>query len=216
MTAEKPPIQVLIAEDHKVTRLGIRMFLESTADIKVIAEAADGDEAAKLADEMRPDVVLMDVQMPNLDGIASARKIKQHMPTMKIVMMTSSSEEQDVFASLAAGASGYCTKEISDDRLLIAIRAVHAGDIWLDANIATQVLNALPRPAAPANTSYQLSEREMDVLRLIVDGMNNQQISTRLFISLDTVKTHIKHILEKLAVSDRTQAAVKALREQIV
>jgi NarL family two-component system response regulator LiaR len=212
---DSPLISVLIVEDHKVTRLGIRMFLESTSDIKVVAEAADGAEAVTLAQKENPDIVLMDVQMPNLDGIEAARQIRQANRAARIVMMTSSKDEQDIFASLAAGASGYCTKEISDERLLHAIRAVNSGDIWLDANVAHKVLNALPKPASNQD-AYQLSDRELDVLKLIIEGLSNQEIAKRLFISSDTVKSHIKHILEKLAVADRTQAAVKALRENLI
>jgi DNA-binding NarL/FixJ family response regulator len=215
--AEPKQIRVLIVEDHAVTRLGIKMFLESSADIQVVGEASTGVDAIELAGKLQPDIVLMDVQMPGMDGVEAARKIAGSTTGSRIVMMTSSRDERDVFASLTAGASGYCTKDISDDRLLFAIRTVHAGDVWLDSAIASKVLGTLPRQSTSAlDTDYQLSDRELEVLGLIVDGLSNLEISKRLFISADTVKSHIKHVLDKLSVTDRTQAAVKALRENIV
>jgi DNA-binding NarL/FixJ family response regulator len=210
-------ITVLLAEDHVVTRLGLRMFLESAPDIKVVGEAGDGHEAVKLAKELQPDIVLLDVVMPEMDGIEAARLLKAQSADLKIIMMTSSRDEQDIFAALAAGASGYCTKDVSDDRLLTAIATVIKGDLWLDASVAGKVLGALPSPSSQQDSSHQeLSEREMDVLKLIVEGVPNSEISKRLFISPNTVKSHIKHVLDKLSVSDRTQAAVKAIREGLV
>ena len=210
-------ITVLLAEDHVVTRLGLRMFLENADNIKVIGEAGDGNEAVKLANELQPDVVLMDVVMPNVDGIEAARILKAGRPDLKIIMMTSSRDEQDIFAALAAGASGYCTKDVSDDRLLTAIATVIKGDLWLDASVAGKVLGALPSPSNQQEPlAQELSDRELEVLKLIVEGVANQEISKRLFISHNTVKSHIKHVLDKLSVSDRTQAAVKAIREGLV
>lgn len=210
-------ITILLAEDHVVTRLGLRMFLETAQNIKVIAEAGDGKEAIKLVAEHKPDLILMDVSMPELDGIEAAKVLLGKNPEIKIVMMTSSKDENDIFASLAAGVHGYCTKEVSDDRLLTAISTVMAGDLWLDAGVAGKVLQALPNPhAASEETGEELSDREREVLSLIVEGAGNAEIAKRLFISQNTVKSHIKHLLDKLAVSDRTQAAVKAVREGLV
>lgn len=210
-------ITILLAEDHVVTRLGLRMFLETAKNIKVVAEAGDGKEAIKLAAEHKPHLILMDVSMPELDGIEAAKILLGKNPEIKIVMMTSSKNENDIFASLAAGVHGYCTKEVSDDRLLTAISTVMAGDLWLDAGVAGKVLQALPNPqAASEEATEELSEREREVLSLIVDGAGNAEIAKRLFISQNTVKSHIKHLLDKLAVSDRTQAAVKAVREGLV
>ncbi len=208
---------ILLAEDHEVTRLGLRMFLEGAEKIKVIGEAADGRETIRLVDELKPDLVLLDVKMPEMDGIEAARVLRQKYPDLKIVMMTSSKDENDIFAALAAGANGYCTKEVSDDRLLMAIASVMGGDLWLDASVASKVLQVLPQPGKSEDGNHQdLSERELEVLKLIVEGVGNAEIAKRLFISQNTVKSHIKHLLEKLSVSDRTQAAVKAIREGLV
>lgn len=208
---------ILLAEDHVVTRLGLRMFLEGAGNMKVAGEANNGEEALSLVNELKPDVVLMDVSMPIMDGIEAAKQLRQRHPDLKIIMMTSSKNEEDVFASLAAGANGYCTKEVSDDRLLTAIATVVRGDLWLDASIAGKVLQALPAPHnAEPQEQESLSEREREVLTLLVEGVSNAEISKRLYITNNTVKSHIKHILEKLSVSDRTQAAVKAIREGLI
>lgn len=210
-------ISILLAEDHVVTRLGLRMFLEGASNLQIVGEAGDGHEAVKMAQELKPDLVLLDVSMPMMNGIEAAASLRSKNPELKIIMMTSSKDENDVFASLAAGANGYCTKEVSDDRLLAAIACVMKGDFWLDASIAGKVLQALPNPKSNADaTTEQLSQRELEVLKLMVEGVSNAEIARRLVISPNTVKSHIKHVLDKLSVSDRTQAAVKALREGLV
>lgn len=212
-------IQVLLAEDHAVTRMGIKMFVEQMDDVKIVGEAADGAECVDLAAKLKPHIVLMDVEMPVMDGIQASRKIRETLPDCKVIMMTSHKDEKDIFASLAAGASGYCLKNATDDRLYAAILSVARGDMWLDSTIAATVLNALPRPSlssAKKDDADTLSEREIEVLQLIVEGLPNNKIADRLFISTDTVKSHIKHIMEKLSVNDRTQAAVKAIRAGLI
>ncbi|MBX9687491.1 MAG: response regulator transcription factor [Candidatus Obscuribacterales bacterium] len=200
-----------------MTRLGLRMFLESSKNIKVVGEAGDGLETLRLVEELKPDVVLMDVAMPEMDGIEAARQLREKFPELRIVMMTSSKDEDDIFAALSAGVNGYCTKEVSDDRLLTAIATVVRGDLWLDASVAAKVMQIIPNPSSAADTGHQeLSERELEVLKLIVEGVANSEIAKRLYISPNTVKSHIKHVLDKLSVSDRTQAAVKAIREGLV
>lgn len=214
------PIQVLIAEDHAVTRLGLKMFLENKDFIRVVGEAANGKEAVELAAKLKPAVVLMDVDMPEMNGIDAARQVRNQDAEVGIIMLTSHKDERLVFASLAAGANGYCTKDISDDRLYVAIQAIAEGDVWLDSSIAGLVVAALPKEQAPQQGSggaaETLTEREREVLKLIVEGLSNVQIGQRLFLAHDTVKAHVKHILQKLAVADRTQAAVKALREGLI
>jgi len=231
-------IRVLLVEDHLLTRIGLKTVIERTQDIKVAGEAENGQEAVRLVDELKPDVVLMDVGMPVMDGIEAARKVRDKYKDVHIIMLTSHDNEQDLFASLSAGASGYCLKDVEPERLYTAIRSVNAGDSWLDASIAGKVLSrysasagakpagepqsqALPRAAVPGSKPNQslpdpLSQRELEVLNLLVEGLSNQEIADKLIISLATAKTHVRNILNKLAVDDRTQAAVHAMRRGLV
>ncbi|MCW5821448.1 MAG: response regulator transcription factor [Cyanobacteria bacterium TGS_CYA1] len=237
-------INVLLVEDHALTRIGLKALLDRTEDIKVIGEATNGQEALELTLSLKPHIVLMDVGMPVMDGIEAVKKIKEHKCEAGIIMLTSHDNERDIFASLTAGAGGYCLKDVEPERLYTAIRSVHAGDAWLDAAIAGQVLKqyssffsnsagslAKPetakekddkselQPAADdkySNIVDPLSPRELEVLALIVEGLSNQEVSDRLFISLATTKTHVRNILNKLAVNDRTQAAVQAMRRGLV
>ncbi len=237
-------INVLLVEDHVLTRIGLKALLDRTEDIKVIGEAANGQEAVELTMSLKPHIVLMDVGMPVMDGIEAVKKIKEQKCEAGIIMLTSHDNERDIFASLTAGAGGYCLKDVEPERLYTAIRSVHAGDAWLDAAIAGQVLkqyssffsnpatgvakpevakekddNKLTSPAPEekySNIVDPLSPRELEVLALIVEGLSNQEVSDRLFISLATTKTHVRNILNKLAVNDRTQAAVQAMRRGLV
>lgn len=219
MPNQPQKIRILVAEDHTVTRLGLKFIVEGHERLQLVGEAINGADAVEQVKQTAPDVVILDVEMPVMDGIAAAAAIRSISPKTKIVMFTAHKSEQDIFSALAAGANGYCIKDTSDERLLNAIESVYAGDFWLDSTIAAKVVQALPM-SAPANQNeaggQQLSERELQVLNLIVDGMSNQQIAQTLFITQDTVKTHIKRILEKLSASDRTQAAVKALRQGLI
>jgi Response regulator containing a CheY-like receiver domain and an HTH DNA-binding domain len=220
-------IKVLLVEDHLLTRIGLKTVLEKTGDIKVIGEAENGEEAIRKVEELQPNVVLMDVGMPVMDGIEAVQKIREKYKEVNTIMLTSHDNDQDIMASLSAGACGYCLKDVEPDRLYTAIRSVHAGDVWLDSSIAGRVMKFYntpstqpdtQRPAAnPAQSGLpplpdQLSPREMEVLALLVEGLSNQEIANRLIISLATAKTHVRNILNKLAVDDRTQAAVHAMR----
>ncbi len=230
-------IKVVLVEDHFLTRIGLRTVLERTPDIRVIGEAENGAIAVQLVRELKPDVVLMDVGMPLCDGIEAARQICTENPAQRIIMLTSHDSEQDIFAALSAGAGGYCMKDVAPDRLYTAVRSIHAGDVWLDSAIAHKVLGHyaaeknvnIRKPAEKApwengkaeasplpNLPDPLSNRELEVLKLLVDGCSNQQIANRLVISLATAKTHVRNILNKLAVDDRTQAAVQAMRRGLV
>ena len=236
-TSTVKQISVLIVEDHALTRVGLRTALRRTHDIHVVAEAGNGREAVALAKQYQPDVVLMDVGMPVMDGVQSARAILQAETNIKVIMLTQHDNDSDVMASLAAGAAGYCLKDIEPERLYLAIRSVFAGDSWLDAAIAGRVLkhyansdSSTMRSFAPIESSSQdlevvseltmcgdtLTARELEVLKLIVDGSSNQDIAKRLIVSLPTAKAHVRSILSKLAVADRTQAAVHAMRRHLV
>jgi len=222
------PITIFIAEDYEITRVGLRLTLENVPEFVVIGEAEDGVTAVKEVIEKRPNVVLMDIGLPGLDGIDATVRIKSESPTTKIIMLTSHDNDRDVFAALAAGADGYCLKEVSSNHLASAIKAVADGVAWLDPAVARRVLQAsvnnAPKSVSPADaknakpavSTSPLSQRELDVLTLVVEGNSNQEIADRLVLSVETVKTHMRHIMEKLCVSDRTQAAVKAMREGIV
>lgn len=234
-------IRVLLVEDHLLTRIGLKTVIDRTTDIRVIGEAENGEQAVQTALELRPDVILMDVGMPIMDGIEAAGKIKKSLEHVGIVMLTSHDNERDIFASLSSGASGYCLKDVEPERLFTAIRTVHSGDSWLDSNIAAKILkqhramsasSTVPEPNEPSSGTPKgtseslaraqeslpepLSPRELEVLNLLVEGNSNQQIADTLYVSLATAKTHVRNILNKLAVDDRTQAAVNAMRRGLV
>jgi two-component system, NarL family, response regulator LiaR len=221
-------IRILLVEDHLLTRIGLKTVVERQKDLSVVGEAENGEEAVTKAEELRPDIILMDVGMPLMDGIEAARRIKEKNIDTEIVMLTSHDNERDIFASLAAGAGGYCLKDVAPDRLYSAIRSVNAGDVWLDSTIASKVLKQYQQGGAQPSTAPSkaaspqqalpepLSPRELEVLTLLVEGLSNQQIADRLIISLATAKTHVRNILNKLAVDDRTQAAVHAMRRGLV
>lgn len=217
------PVRVIIVEDHEITRVGLRLTLEQTPDVEVIGEAADGKEAVALTMDMKPQVVLMDIGLPLVDGIQATGEIKKALPQTRIIMLTSHDNDRDVFAALGAGADGYCLKETATSQLALAIRTVAEGAAWLDPGIASRVLRASvatglqeANRAESAKSPSRLSQREIEVLKHVVEGSSNQQIAERLVVSVETVKTHMRRIMEKLAVSDRTQAAVKAMREGIL
>ncbi len=217
-------ISILIAEDHEITRVGLKLTLEQAQDFMVIGEAQDGEIAVRKTDELKPNIVLMDIGLPLMDGIEATQQIKSNHPDVRVIMLTSHDNDQDIFAALSSGADGYCLKEISSGQLAMAIRTVADGAAWLDPGVANRVLRACattqPMVADPQTKEVQahspLSQREVDVLRLVVEGMSNHEIAEQLILSVETIKTHMRHIMEKLAVTDRTQAAVKAMRQGLV
>jgi len=211
-------ISVMLVEDHHITRLGLRFALEQVEDIKIVAEADDGNAAVSTALRELPTVILMDIGLPGISGIDAALAIKQQKPEIRIIMLTSHSLDEDVLAALAANCDGYCLKDVAADQLVTAIRAVASGGIWLDPRIAKRVIRAFveQKPAPAPSSDHTLSDRELEVLALVVEGLTNNEIAERLILSSETVKTHMRHLMEKLAVSDRTQAAVKALRSGLV
>ena len=220
--AEFAPLRILIIEDDPIMRLGLKQLFSSQPDKLVIGMAEDGDRGVKLALELEPDLILIDVGMPHLDGIAATQQIKMALPIVKVLMLTSHTADTEIIAALSSGADAYCVKGIDFDKLLTAIVTVQSGGTYLDRQIAHKIVDCLQANSAvksdrsTQNTLEQLSTREYEVLELIVEGYSNPQIGAELNLSTNTVKTYVRSIMNKLAVSDRVQAAVTALRSGIV
>jgi DNA-binding NarL/FixJ family response regulator len=208
-------LKVLIVEDDPMMQLGLEQSLSSYPQLEIIGQAEDGYAGVKAALSLKPDLVVMDIGLPGLDGIAATQQIKAALPTARVVMLTSHTAETEVIAALSSGADAYCVKGANVDRLLAAIAAAQEGAIYLDPQIARQVIDHL-KPPSPSNTLGQLSQREMDVLKLMVEGRSNPEIADQLYLSPNTIKTHVRGIMNKLAVDDRVQAAVVALRAGLV
>jgi NarL family two-component system response regulator LiaR len=207
------PIRVLIADDHAIVREGLRSLLETEPGMDLVGEAADGDEVVAKARALRPDVILLDLVMPRLDGIAALGAIKRDQPDARILVLTSFAEDEKVFAAIKMGALGYLLKDSSPQELLQAIREVARGEPSLHPTIARKVLRELSRPRDLPPTPDPLTARELDVLRLVAQGLSNQEIAERLAMSERTARTHVSQILAKLQLANRTQAALYALRE---
>ena len=215
------PIRVLIVDDHALFRRGLVMVLEQEKDIDLVGEAGDGAEAVNIAQDTMPDVVLMDVRMPRRGGIEATSQIKALAPHIKILMLTISDEEADLYDAIKAGASGYLLKEISIEEVANAIRQVYAGQSMISPSMASKLLTEFATMVKktdekPAAAQPRLTEREMEVLRLVAKGRNNRDIAKELFISENTVKNHIRNILEKLHLHSRMQAVVYAVREKLL
>jgi DNA-binding NarL/FixJ family response regulator len=207
------PIRVLIADDHPVVRQGLRTYLELQADIVVAGEAAGGFDAAAQAERLQPDVVLLDMVMPGGDGLEALRRIRSGPAAPRVVVLTSFAADDRVVEAIREGAAGYLLKDAEPAQLLAAIRAAHSGGAPLHPEAAARLVGELRRPRAPAP---ELTARERDVLELLARGMPNKAIALRLSLSEKTVKAHVSAILRKLDVTDRTQAALRAVRERLV
>jgi len=208
-------IRVVIADDHAIVRSGIRALLATEPDITVVGEASDGDEAVVAAERLRPDVILMDLVMPESDGIAAIRQITATHPDVRILVLTSFAGDDQVFPAIKAGALGYLLKDTGPEDLVRAIRQVYRGESSLHPQIARKVLRELARPAERPPTPEPLTAREVAVLRLVARGLSNGQIGEQLTISEPTVRTHMSNILSKLHLATRIQVALYALREGI-
>ena len=218
MTVDEEKIKVLIVDDHQVVRQGLRTFLELNDDIQVLGEACDGAEAVELTSQLKPDVVLMDLVMPQLDGIAATGKIKSLGGDTKVIALTSFTEDDKVFPAIQAGASSYLLKDVSPDALVDAIRAAHHGEARLHPEVMRKLMvqvAAQPKSHKQENIP-QLTDREQEVIRLVAQGRSNRDIAEALVISEKTAKAHVSNILGKLGLDDRTQMAVYAIKHGFV
>jgi len=214
-------IRVMICDDHALFRRGLIMVLESEDGIDVVGEAEDGAESIRKAEELAPDVVLMDVRMPNVSGIEAARTIAEVVPSAKILMLTVSDEEDDLYDAIKAGATGYLLKEISIEEVASAIRAVVSGQSLISPSMASKLLSEFTSLAKKADERQsvpipRLTGRELEVLKLVAEGMSNREIAGELYISENTVKNHVRNILEKLHLHSRMEAVVYAVREKLL
>jgi DNA-binding NarL/FixJ family response regulator len=209
------PVRVLIADDQELFREGLHTLLSVQLDLQVVGEARNGEEALRLAAVLKPDVILMDLRMPLLGGVAATRRLKSIQPESKVIVLTTFDDDEDVFEGLRAGAVGYLLKDVPSEKLVEAIRAVARGESFLQPSIAGKVIAEFSRLSPHLSSTAQpliepLSERELDILRLLSQGASNKEIADRLVITVGTVKNHVTNILAKLGVRDRTQAALKA------
>lgn len=221
---DKKPLKIIIVEDFKLTRVGLRCALNANKDIDVIAECDNAITGLELIEKLKPDVVLMDLGLPEMNGIEASIKVKEMLPDTKIIALTSHDREEEVIAALASGAHGYCLKDIDPVKLADVVRDVADGVCWIDPQVAQLALNAFPKPEnttlLPSKSGsvgrVPLTERECEVLKHLVMGKSNTEIAKELIVSVHTAKAHVCSILQKMCVNDRVQAAVKAVREGLV
>ena len=214
-------IRILLADDQALFREGLHTLLSVHADLEVVGEAANGDEAARMAADLRPDVILMDVQMPVLDGVAATRRLHATLPDCRVIMLTTFDDDEYVFEGLRAGAVGYLLKDAPSARLVEAIRAAARGETFLQPSVAAKVVAEFTRlaeraPAEAASLVEPLSEREIEILRLVAEGASNKEIAARLFLAEGTVKNHVTGILGKLSVAGRLQAVNRARELRLI
>jgi two-component system, NarL family, response regulator LiaR len=207
------PIRVMLVDDHIMVRRGLATFLKVYENLELVGEAGSGEEAVQLCGQVLPDVILMDLMMPGMDGAIATRLIRQKYPEVQVIALTSFKEQKMVQNALQAGAIGYLLKDISADELARAIRAAHSGRATLSPEAAQALVQAANQPPAPG---HDLTERERVVLALMVEGLNNTQIAARLVVSPSTIKTHVSNILSKLGVASRSEAVALALRSGLV
>jgi DNA-binding NarL/FixJ family response regulator len=214
-------IRVLLVDDHALFRRGLLLVLESEDGIEVVGEAEDGEEAIRKAEELAPDVVLMDVRMPRVSGIQATQRLAESLPTTRIIVLTVSDEEDDLYEAIKAGATGYLLKEISIEEVADAVRAVMQGQTLISPSMASKLIQEFNALAKRADEKQQvpapkLTDRELEVLKLVAQGLTNREIADQLYISENTVKNHVRNILEKLHLHSRMEAVVYAVREKLL
>jgi DNA-binding NarL/FixJ family response regulator len=213
------PVRVLVVDDHELFRRGLIMLLGDDSDIEVVGEAADGVGATDLAVSTAPDVVLLDVRMPRRTGVEACRAIKEAVPTTKIIMLTVSDEEADLYESVKNGAAGYLLKDSSIEEVAQAIRVVNEGQSLISPSMAVKLIDEfkqMSKPDRETGPALRLTDRELEVLRLVAKGLNNREVAKELFISENTVKNHVRNILEKLQLHSRMEAVMYAMREKLL
>jgi two-component system, NarL family, nitrate/nitrite response regulator NarL len=218
MPRERPSIKVLIADDHAFFRDGLRKLLEDAADISVVGEASNGDQCIKMLDKFKPDILLLDLRMPEKDGLAVLTEVNfESLPT-RVIVLTAAEVDRDVVRAMRLGARGVVLKQSASDLLLKSIRQVHDGEIWLDNRMTAEVIDAFKRSAESGQRREKplLSDREKEVIRLVAQGFHNREIGEKLFISEQTVKNHLHNIFDKLGVSDRLELALYAIHHKLV
>ncbi|WP_017305971.1 response regulator [Spirulina subsalsa] len=217
-TVSQGKLRILIVEDEPMMQLGLEQTLSTVSDFEIVGQAEDGYLAIEAAETLKPDVVVMDIGLPRLDGISATKQIKEKFPTMGVVMLKSHRLQREVVAALSSGADGYCIKGANIERLVTAIQAAKEGGSYLDPQVARLVMNNLHSPTSMEKREalHTLSEREMEVLKWIVEGKSNNEIAEILYLSPNTIKTHVRGLMNKLSVDDRVQAAVIALRSGLV
>ena len=210
------PIRVLLGDDHTLVREGLRRYIESTDGIEVLGEASTGAEMVALAGEIEPDIVVLDIRMPEMDGIEAARRLSEQVPETRVVMLTAYDDRHFVVEAVRAGAKGYVLKSKDAEHLLQAVRLVHDGHMVIDPELVVALADELAVAKDRDVGAETLTEREVEVLQLLAFGYTNRDIAGRLFISPDTVKTHLEHIFEKLGANDRTAAVAEAMRRRLI
>jgi len=213
------PVRVLVVDDQELFRRGLIMLLGSDSDIEVVGEASDGITATELAVRTAPDVILLDVRMPRRTGVEACRGIKEAVPSAKIIMLTVSDEEADLYESVKNGASGYLLKDSSIEEVAQAIRVVNEGQSLISPSMAVKLIDEfkqMSKPEREQGPALKLTERELEVLRLVAKGLNNREVAKELFISENTVKNHVRNILEKLQLHSRMEAVMYAMREKLL
>ena len=210
-------VKIMIVDDHEIMRRGLSMVFESEEEFDLVGEACDGEEACEKAQELRPDVILMDIRMPKKNGIMAAKEIKQRRPSTKIIILTAVDDEDDIFNALNAGINGYVLKDIGSEGLMEAVRSVESGISYLQPQVARRIAERLSRkPALGRKEDHELTECETIVLGLMARGFRNKDMAEKLFVTEETIKTHVSHVLEKLGQKDRMHAVLFAIRHNLV